>query len=217
MLSRGRQNMCTVCVLACSQDFSKICWKVEICSVVLRPRRKSRWVSSCCGWIICTASWHTLFLGAKQGDAPVVGSFTPVSSLPFCMRGWSICQSFGALRKLDIHELAKLSSVRVCQTSRSSSNSLSNFWQVALSSDLAASSESLLMHSSTEALICAKLKHPAWKTSLSSVKWGGNVDKRKAPCWIFLFSDAAVKQPTMHYFYFLKVASVRPKWSNSHS
>jgi len=39
---------------------------------------------------------------------------------------------------------------------QSSPNSLSDFSQFALSPDLAATSESLLMHSSTEAFICAK-------------------------------------------------------------
>jgi len=43
--------------------FSKISWRVEICSVVLRPRRKQRWVSSCFGSVIFAAPWHTLFLG----------------------------------------------------------------------------------------------------------------------------------------------------------
>ena len=76
-----------------------------------------------------------------------------------------------------------------------SPNSLSNFSQLALGVDLAVASESLLMHSSTEAFICAKLKHPAWKTLLSgevptfcqvkcqrSVRWSDNVDKRKTAC-----------------------------------
>ena len=49
--------------LACSQDFSKICWRVVIWSVVLRPRRKPHWVSSSFGLIIHAASCHTLFLG----------------------------------------------------------------------------------------------------------------------------------------------------------
>jgi len=40
-------------------------------------------------------------------------------------------------------------------------NSLSNFSQLALGLDLAAASESLLMHSSMEAFICAKLKDTA--------------------------------------------------------
>ena len=65
--------------------------------------------------------------------------------------------------------------------------SLPNFSQLALSPALAAASESLLMHSSTEAFICAKLKHPAWKTLLSSVGWGANVGKRKAACCNFCF------------------------------
>jgi len=49
--------------LACSQDLSKICWRVEICSVVLRPRQKPHWVSSSLGSIIFP-SWHALFLGS---------------------------------------------------------------------------------------------------------------------------------------------------------
>ena len=56
--------------LACSQDLSKICWRVEICSVVLRPRRKSHWVSSSFGSIISTASWRTLFLGGYAKRCP---------------------------------------------------------------------------------------------------------------------------------------------------
>ena len=46
------------------------------------------------------------------------------------------------------------------------------------------------MHISTEAFSCAKSKHLAWITLLSSVSWNGNVDKRKAPCWncfIYIF------------------------------
>ena len=38
-----------------SQDFSKICWRVNISSVVLRPGQKLHWVSSSFGSII---SWH---------------------------------------------------------------------------------------------------------------------------------------------------------------
>jgi len=48
---------------AWSQDFSKICWRVDICSVVLQPRRKQHWISSSFGSIIFAASWHTLLLG----------------------------------------------------------------------------------------------------------------------------------------------------------
>ena len=55
---------------ACSQDFLKICWRVEICSVVLRPRRKPDWVSSSFGSIIFAASWHTLFLGGLANRCP---------------------------------------------------------------------------------------------------------------------------------------------------
>jgi len=42
--------------LACPQDFSKICWRVEICSAAPRPWRKSRWLSSSFGSIIFAAS-----------------------------------------------------------------------------------------------------------------------------------------------------------------
>jgi len=50
--------------LACSQDFSKICWRVEICSVVLRPRRKSHSDIIQLWFKFFAASWHTLFLGS---------------------------------------------------------------------------------------------------------------------------------------------------------
>jgi len=77
----------------------------------------------------------------------------------------------------------------ISQTIRCSKfpNSLPNLSQSAFSSDLAAASESLLMHSSAEAFINAKLKHPAWKTSLSSVRLGGNIGKRKTPYEMFCF------------------------------
>jgi len=78
---------------------------------------------------------------------------------------------------LDTHESAKSSGVL------GSSDSLLNLSQSTLSSDLAATSESLLMHSPTEAFICAKLKHH--KTLISSVRWGSNVDKRKTLWWNF--------------------------------
>jgi len=51
-----------------------------------------------------------------------------------------------------------------------SPNSLLNVSHLALSLDLAAASGSLLMHSYTDAYICAKLKYPACKTLLSSVR-----------------------------------------------
>ena len=92
----------------------------------------------------------------------------------------------------------------------SSPNSQSNFSQLALSSDLPAASESLLMHSSTEGFVCAKLKYCAWKTLLSSVRWGAKCRQRKAACWKFLFSSVSVKQRTLHHFSFLTAASVRP-------
>ena len=56
--------------LACSQDFSKICWRVEICSVVLRRRQNPHWVSSSFGSIIFAAAWHTLFLGRLSKKMP---------------------------------------------------------------------------------------------------------------------------------------------------
>ena len=161
--------------LACSQDFLKVWWRVEISSVVLRPRQKSHWVSARLGM---HSSWE-----AKQRDAAVVGSFTPVSLL------W-----MGTINLLITRHPSK-TPCHLTHTSQSnhssflsSPNSLSNLSQLAISSDLAAASGSLLMHSSTEAFICAKLKHPAWKTLLSSVRWGASVVKRKAACWNFLFS-----------------------------
>jgi len=64
ILSRGRQKMCIrLSSLACSQDFSKIYWRVEIYFVVLRQQRKPHWVSFNFGLIIFVASWHALFLG----------------------------------------------------------------------------------------------------------------------------------------------------------
>jgi len=141
--------------LACSQDFSKICWRVGICSVVLRPRQKPHWVQSSFGSIIFP-SWHALFLGglAKRYR----GSWFVHSCLPFVY--WNeqfanLSVLFQNAMPLDTHESAKLSSVR------SFSNSVSNFSQLTLSSDLAAASESLLMHSSTEAFTRAKSKHTA--------------------------------------------------------
>jgi len=69
--------------LACSQEFSKICWRVEICSVVIRPRRKQHWVSSSFGskfsrHLGMPSSWK-----AKRRDDTVVGSFTPVSHVVY--------------------------------------------------------------------------------------------------------------------------------------
>jgi len=52
---------------------------VEICSVVLRPRRKPHWVSASFGSVIFVASWHALFLAGLAQKCAVVGSFTPVS------------------------------------------------------------------------------------------------------------------------------------------
>jgi len=65
--------------LGCSQDFSKICWRVEICSVVLRPFTKiavsiiQLWFHYFCGILAYTRPWE-----AKQRYVLAVGSFTPV-------------------------------------------------------------------------------------------------------------------------------------------
>jgi len=74
--------------LACSQDFSKFCWRVEICSVVLRPRQKTHWISSSFGSIIFP-SWHTHFLGGLAKRCR--GSWFIHSYLPICVWGRSIC------------------------------------------------------------------------------------------------------------------------------
>ena len=148
IFSRGRQKMCTS--LACSQAFSKIFWRVEICSVVLRPRQKSHWVSSSFGSLFSRhlgiySSWE-----AKQRDALVVGSFIPVSLFVDGHDQFAnLSVSFQNATPLDTHESAKPCGVL------SSLISLSNFTQLALSSYSTAASESLLMHSSTEAFICA--------------------------------------------------------------
>ena len=75
--------------LACSQDFSKICWRVEICFAVLRLRQKPHWVLFSFGSIIFTASWHTLFLGGFAKRCR--GSWFIHSCLPFSAWGQSIC------------------------------------------------------------------------------------------------------------------------------
>ena len=169
--------------LACSQDFSKISRRVEICSVVLRPRQKPHWVSFIFGSIIFAASWHALFLGGLAKRCR--GSWFIHSCLHFCV--WddqfaNISAHFQNDMPLDSHESAKPSSVP------SFPNSLTNFSQLALSSDLAAASESLLMHSSTEDFTSAKSKHPAWRTLLSSARWSGNMlTKGKHYVEIFCF------------------------------
>jgi len=85
--------------LACSQDFSKICCRVEICSVVVLPRRTPYWVSASFDSIFSRhlgvhSSWD-----AKQRGTAVVGSLTPVSLFVNGNDEWTICQSFGALPK----------------------------------------------------------------------------------------------------------------------
>ena len=116
--------------LACSQNFSKFCWRVEICSVVLRPRQKPHWISPNFGSIIFP-SWHTRFLGGLAKRSP--GSWSIHPCLPFCVSGRSICWSFGTLPKR--HATWH---TRISQTIQRSKfpNSLSNFSQLTLSSDL---------------------------------------------------------------------------------
>ena len=77
------------------------------------------------------SSWE-----AKQRDNAVVGSFTPVSLVYGDDQFANLLAPFQNTMPLDTHESAKSSSVL------SSPNSLSNFSQLALSSDLAAASES---------------------------------------------------------------------------
>jgi len=97
------------------------------------------------------SSWETM-----QKDALVVGSFIAVSLLVYGDDQFAhISVPFQNTMPLDTHESAKTTGVL------SFLNSSSNFSQLPLSSDSAAASESLLMHSSTEAFICAKLKYPA--------------------------------------------------------
>jgi len=90
---------CVYKSLACSQDFSKICWRVELCSVVLRPRQKPHWVSSRLGSIIFAESCHTLFLGGLAQRCR--GSWFIHSCLPLCVWGRSICWYFSTLPKRD--------------------------------------------------------------------------------------------------------------------
>ena len=94
ILSRGPQNISIR--LWHAPRISRKFAGVRLWSVVLRPRRKPHWVSSSFGSIIFATSWHTLFLGDCAKRCRGGCSFT---RLPFCLWGWSICQSFGALIK----------------------------------------------------------------------------------------------------------------------
>ena len=95
--SRGRQNMCiSLWQSACYQNFSKICWRVEICSVILRARRQPHWVCATFASISSPYLFLTnlaLFLGGRAKRYP--GSWCIHSCFP-CAWVWSICQSFGA-------------------------------------------------------------------------------------------------------------------------
>ena len=185
MLNRGRQNMCIR--LWYAPSFS---WK---------SAGEWKFVLQCYGRDESRTGYHPALvqlslrhLGihssweAEQRDAAVVGLFTPVSHFGYG-DGQFVNLSVplqNGMSLLDTHKSAKPSGVVT------SAYSLSNLSQVVFSSDFVAASESLLIHSSTEAFICAKLKHPAWKTLLSSVRWGGNVDKGKHHVEIFCFQKS---------------------------
>ena len=158
--------------LACSQDFSKICWSGKLfCSATAATKTALGIIQL----------WFNYFRGimACTRDATVVGSFTPVSLFVYGDdRFANLLVPFQNAMPLDTQPTGVLSSP----------NSLSNFSRLASSSGLAAASESLLLHSSTEAFTCAKLRYSAWKTLPSSVRWGADVDKNKAACLNFLFS-----------------------------
>jgi len=149
MLSRGRQNMSILIWHAprISRKFAG----VEICSVALLQQRKPHWVSPA---LVRLFSWHHGMHSSwetKQTDGAVVGSFTPVSLFVYGHDQFAnLSVPFQNAMPLDTQPSGVLSSP----------SSLSNFAQLVLSSDLAAASESLLMYSSTEAFICAKLIHP---------------------------------------------------------
>ena len=82
----------------------------------------------------------------KQRDAAVVGSFSPIFLFVYGDDQFAILSvPFQNAMSLDTHESAKPSGVL------SYPNSLSHFSHLALCPDLAAASESLLMHNSTQA------------------------------------------------------------------
>ena len=153
---RGRQNMCIRLWRAprISRKFAGECR--FICSVMLLPRRKPHWYHPALVQLFSRhlgihSSWE-----AKQRDVAIVGSFTPVSLFVYGDDQFAnLLVPLQNPMTLGTHESAKPSGVLY------SPNSLSNFSQSALSSDLAAASESLLMYSTTEAFICAKSKHPS--------------------------------------------------------
>ena len=62
--------------LACSQDFSKICWRVEICSVLLRPRRKPHGVSS------VPSPWGPY--PPNKAPRPRIETWNIINQLSFC-------------------------------------------------------------------------------------------------------------------------------------
>jgi len=102
-LSRGRQNMCFVCLWHAPR-ISQICWRVEICSAVLRPWQKPHWVLSSFGSIIFL-SWHAHVLGDLAKTCR--GSWFIHSCLPICV--WddqfaNLSVPFKNAMPLDTHE-----------------------------------------------------------------------------------------------------------------
>ena len=98
--------------LACSQDLSKVCWGVEICSVVLRQRQKPHYISSSFGSTVFVASWHTLFLGGLGKRCPSIWLIH--SCLLFVCEDDQLANlsaPFQNAMPLDTHESAKPPSV----------------------------------------------------------------------------------------------------------
>jgi len=84
----------------CSQDFSKMFWAVNISSVVLRPRRKPRWVLSSFGSIRGMLAYT---LSGRLQAKSCRGSWFIHSCLPFSVWGWSILPIFRCPYKTPCH------------------------------------------------------------------------------------------------------------------
>ena len=152
--------------------------------------------------LVIHSSWE-----AKQRDIPVVGAFTPACLVAFVDDQFAnLSVPFQNAMTFDTHESAKSSGVA------SSPNSY--FSQLDLSSDFATASESLLMHSSTEAFTCAKSKHPNWKTLLSSVRSGANVDKGKHHVEIFCLHMSQENSTQRIIFIFWQLLQCGPNSQN---
>jgi len=171
---------------------------------VLWQQRKPHWVSSSFGAIIFVASWQALFLGDEAKRCR--GSSFIHPSLPFYVWRWSVNLSvpFQSAMPLDTQPSGVLRSP----------NSLSNFSQLALSSNLAAASESLLMHSSTESFICEKLKYPA--SNLCSVLTGEvpMLTKGKQHVETFCFSKSQWNNAHCSIFIFWQLLQCGPNNQN---